>query len=97
MAISLNLPTTQIGISLNNVYFRIATLVVSYQRDGSRRFMVDLVGYATTTPDPDTRDVDFKRLHGNYPDLTAQTGDNEIAKAYAWCMAQPEFEGSTAI
>tara|TARA_R110001632_G_scaffold45016_2_gene114471 strand:+ start:1336 stop:1635 length:300 start_codon:yes stop_codon:yes gene_type:complete len=99
MAIQLDLTTSQYGTAFSAAYFRIVTAVVSRQRDGGPKFTVtiDVAGYATNTPDDDTRDVDFRRYHADLADVEAATGSNFLDQCYAWVMAQDDMNGSEAV
>ena len=59
--------------------------------------MIDLSGYASSSPDDDTREVDFKRYHANLTDIEATSGDTFLNKCYTWVMAQADMDGSTAV
>jgi len=99
MAIELNLETSQYGTPFAGAYFRIVTAAVSRMREGGPKFtvMIDVAGYATATPDDDTREVDFRRYHADLTEVEAQTGDLFLDKCYAWVMAQADMAGSEAV
>jgi len=99
MAIQFDLQNSQYGIAFNGAYYRIATAAVSRMREGGPKFtvMIDLSAYATTEPTDDTREVDFRRYHADYAEVVAQTGDDFIAKCYAWVMSQDDMSGSTTV
>ena len=63
MAIQINLTNSQYGTPFAGAYFRIVTAAVSRMREGGTKFtvMIDVAGYATATPDDDTREVVFSR------------------------------------
>jgi len=99
MAIQLNLETSQYGTPFAGAYFRIATASISRMREGGPKFtvMIDVAGYATGTPDDDTREVDFRRYHADLSVVEAGTGDNFLDKCYAWVMTQEDMNGSEAV
>lgn len=99
MAIELNLETSQYGTPFAGAYFRIVTAAVSRMREGGPKFtvMIDVAGYATSTPGDDTREVDFRRYHADYADVQAAGGDAFLDKCYAWVMAQEDMAGSVAV
>tara|TARA_R110001606_G_scaffold19771_1_gene72273 strand:+ start:102 stop:401 length:300 start_codon:yes stop_codon:yes gene_type:complete len=99
MAIQLDLTNSQYGTPFAGAYFRIVTAAVSRQRDGGPKFtvLIDVAGYATATPDDDTREVDFRRYHADLADVEAAAGDNFLDKCYAWVMAQDDMNGSEAV
>lgn len=99
MAIQIDLQNSQYGIAFNGAYYRIVTAAVSRMRDGGPKFtvMIDLSAYATTEPDDDTREVDFRRYHADLADVEAQVGDEFLKKCYAWVMTQEDMNGSTVI
>ena len=99
MAIQLDLTTSQYGTSFAGAYFRIATATVSRMRGTDPKFsvMVDVAGYATATPDDDTRDVDFRRYHADLTEVEAQAGAEFLDKCYAWVMTQEDMAGSVAV
>jgi hypothetical protein len=99
MAIQLDLTTSQYGTPFAGAYFRIVTAAVSRQRDGGPKFtvMIDVSGYATSTPNDDTREVDFRRYHADLAEVEAATGSNFLDKCYAWVMAQDDMHGSEAV
>jgi len=99
MAITNNITTenSQYGIKFDGAYYRIVTTAVSRQRGTDPKFsvMIDLSGYATT-PDDDTREVDFKRYNAPLDAVEAASGATFLAKCYAWVMAQSDMSGSSA-
>ena len=99
MAIQLDLTTSQYGTPFAGAYFRIAMAAVSRMRGTDPKFsvMVDVAGYATATPDDDTRDVDFRRYHVDLASVEAQAGGNFLDKCYAWVMTQEDMAGSIAV
>jgi hypothetical protein len=99
MAIKLDITNSQFGVPFQGAYFRIVTAEVSRTRNDNPRFSVaiNVVGYATKPDNEDTKDVDFRRYHTPYSDIEAQTGDNFLAKCYAWVMAQPDMAGSIGV
>ena len=99
MAIELNLETSQYGTPFTGAYFRIVTAAISRMREGGPKFtvMIDVAGYATATPDDDTREVDFRRYHADLAEVEAQAATGFLDKCYAWVMAQEDMGGSTAV
>ena len=99
MAIQIDLTNSQYGTSFAGAYFRIVTTAISRQREGGPKFtvMIDVSGYATATPDDDTREVDFRRYHADLADVEAATGATFVDKCYAWVMAQDDMAGSEAV
>jgi len=101
MAIQNNIAegNSQYGIAFNNAYYRIVMASVSRQRGSDPKFEVtiDMVGYATSSPTDDTREVDFKRYTANLSDVNGSPGDQFIDRCYSWVMAQDDMAGSTAV
>ena len=99
MAIQLDLNTSQYGTQFAGAYFRIVTTAVSRVRGTNPKFsvMIDVAGYATSTPDDDTRDVDFRRYHVDLASIEAMAGDTFLDKCYSWVMAQDDMAGSAAV
>ena len=99
MAIKLDLASSQYGTPFAGAYFRIATAAISRMRENGPKFtvMIDVAGYATATPDDDTREVDFRRYHADLAEVEASAGDNFLDKCYSWVMAQDDMAGSTAV
>ena len=101
MAIQHNIAenASQYGIAFNSAYYRIVTASISRQRGTDPKFsvMIDLSAYATSSPNDDTREVDFKRMNANLTDVEAASGSTFLDKCYAWVMAQDEMSGSTAV
>lgn len=99
MAIQLDLSTSQYGTPFAGAYFRIVTASISRMRSGGAKFsvMLDVAGYATATPDDDTREVDFRRYHADLAEVEAGTGANFLDKCYSWVMAQEDMAGSIAV
>lgn len=100
MAISLDLASSQYGTPFAGAYFRIVTAAISRMRSGDgHKFtvMIDVAGYATATPDDDTREVDFRRYHADLAEIEAQAGATFLDKCYAWVMAQEDMAGSSAV
>ena len=99
MAIQLDLTTSQYGTPFAGAYFRIATAAVSRMRGTDPKFsvMIDVAGYATATPDDDTREVDFRRYHADLAEVEAQAGAEFLDKCYTWVMTQDDMNGSVAV
>ena len=99
MAIQLDLTNSQYGTPFAGAYFRIVTAAISRMREGGPKFtvMIDVAGYATGTPDDDTREVDFRRYHADLTEVEAQAGGNFLDKCYAWVMTQEDMAGSIAV
>ena len=99
MAIQLDLTNSQYGTPFAGAYFRIVTAAVSRMREGGPKFtvMIDVAGYATATPDDDTREVDFRRYHADLTEFEAQAGAEFLDKCYAWVMTQEDMAGSIAV
>jgi len=99
MAIELNLETSQYGTPFAGAYFRIVTAAISRMREGGPKFIViiDVAGYATVTPDDDTREVDFRRYHADLSEVEASAGANFLDKCYAWVMMQEDMNGSIVV
>ena len=99
MAIQLDLTNSQFGTPFTGAYFRIVTAATSRMREGGPKFMVmiDVTGYATATPDDNTRDVDFRRYHADLAEVEAAAGANFLDQCYAWVMAQEDMNGSVAV
>jgi hypothetical protein len=99
MAIQIDLTNSQYGTPFTGAYFRIVTAAVSRMREGGPKFtvMIDVAGYATATPDDDTREVDFRRYHADLAEVESQAGAEFLDKCYAWVMAQEDMNGSIAV
>ena len=101
MAIQQNIAedASQFGISFNNAYYRIVAAGVNRTPNPDLTFHVtiQLLAYATPTPDMNTRDVDVKCYDAALADIEAKTGDTFLAKCYAWVMAQEDMDDSTAV
>ncbi len=101
MAIKNNIAesASEFGIKFDNAYYRIVTSSISRQRGSDPKFavMIDLSGYASSSPGDDTKEVDFKRYHADLTDVNAASGDAFLDKCYAWVMAQDDMSGSTAV
>jgi hypothetical protein len=100
MAIQIDMTTSQYGTAFAGAYFRIATTAISRQRasDGTKfSVMIDVAGYATDTPNDDTRDVDFRRYHADLADVELCEGTQFLDKCYTWVMAQDDMAGSKAV
>tara|TARA_R110002096_G_scaffold58199_1_gene146863 strand:+ start:6076 stop:6375 length:300 start_codon:yes stop_codon:yes gene_type:complete len=99
MAIQIDLSTSQYGTPFAGAYFRIAIAAVLRQRSAETKFnvMIDVAGYATDTPDDDTRDVDFRRYNADLASVEAMAGDTFLEKCYSWVMSQDDMAGSVAV
>ncbi len=99
MAIKIDLTNSQYGTPFAGAYFRIVTAAISRMREGGPKFnvMIDVAGYATATPNDETRDVDFRRYHADLADVEAQVGSTFMDKCYSWVMAQEDMAGSIAV
>jgi hypothetical protein len=99
MATQLDLSTSQYGTPFAGAYFRIVTAAISREREGGPKFtvMIDVAGYATATPDDDTREVAFRRYHADLADVEAAAGATFLDQCYSWVMAQDDMNGSEAV
>lgn len=99
MAIQIDLTNSQYGTPFAGAYFRIVTAAISRMREGGPKFsvMLDVAGYATATPNDETRDVDFRRYHADLVEVEAQAGAVFLDKCYAWLMTQEDMAGSIAV
>lgn len=90
---------SQYGVAFEGAYYRIVNASVSRQRGSEPKFevMIDLSGYATSSPTDDTREVDFKRFNANLDDINAASGDMFLDKCYSWVITQDDMAGSTAV
>jgi len=99
MAIQLDLITSQYGTPFTGAYFRIVTTAINRMRSGNAKFtvMIDVAGYATATPNDDTREVDFRRYYADLTDIQAESGNDFLGKCYSWVMTQEDMAGSVAV
>lgn len=100
MAIKIDLENSQYGVAFNGAYYRIVNATVSRMRtDVGSKFTVtiDLSAYATTQPTDDTREIDFRRYHTDYSEISEQPGDDFISKCYDWVMSQEDMVGAKAV
>ena len=99
MAIQIDLTTSQYGTSFSDAYFRIVLVAITRERSSETKFsvMIDVAGYATATPNEDTRDVEFRRYNANMAAVEAMSGAAFMDKCYAWVMAQEDMAGSEAV
>ena len=59
--------------------------------------MIDLSAYASSSPDDNTRDIEFRRYNAPLDDINAASADAFLDKCYSWVMAQDDMAGSTAV
>lgn len=99
MAISLDLQNSQYGIPFQGAYFRIVTSAVTRQRQDTSKFnvMIDVAGYVTSTPDDNTREIDFRRYYAPLTEVESQTGNAFLEKCYNWVMAQSDMANSVGV
>ena len=99
MGIKIDLTTSRFGTPFAGAYFRVATAAISRQREGGPKFavMIDVSGYATETPNDDTREVDFRRYHADLFNVEASDGATFLDKCYSWVMTQGDMDGSVAV
>ena len=99
MAIQIDLSTSQYGTPFSGAYFRIAMAAILRERSVETKFsvMIDIAGYATDTPDDDTRDVDFRRYTADLASVEDMAGDTFLDKCYTWVMSQDDMAGSVAV
>lgn len=99
MALQIDLSESQYGTPFAGAYFRIVTAAVSRMREGGPKFTVtiDCAGYATDSPDDDTREVDFRRYNAPLDDVESQGGSIFLEKCYAWVMTQGDMAGSQSV
>lgn len=97
MALSLNISqaNSEYGIAFSGAYYRIVTVSIQRQRGGNHQVMIDLSAYATSSPEENTKEVDFKRLHGALSDIEAKSGDDFLSKCYTWLKDQSDFSGAS--
>lgn len=99
MALQQNLASLDYGITFNNVYYRILTFRV--QRDDilSIKFnaFIDVAGFATTTPEIETKPIHFKKYQVDVQEIDSLSGSTIIEKSYKWLLTQPEFSGATSV
>jgi hypothetical protein len=98
MAIQVNLQSSDYGVPFDAAYFRII-LTTIVRRDSSAKFTVilDVAGYATVPTEMGTKSISNRRYDALLSEIEAQTGDNFLAKCYAWVMAQPDMAGSIGV
>lgn len=99
MALNLDLATSQYGVPFTGAYFRITAIAVGRHRNPEIKFsvMIDIAGYASSTPTDDTREIDMRRYHAPLEDVEAQLGTGFLSKCYNWVANQPDMAGSTPI
>jgi len=99
MAIQLDLKTTQHGIPFAGAYFRISMAAISRRRDQHPKFwtMINVSGYATSTPTPDTYELDFRSYNVPMAEVEEQVGATFLDKCYAWVMKQPDMVNAKAV
>jgi hypothetical protein len=97
MALLLNISesNSEYGIAFSGVYYRIVRASVQRELSENHQVMIDLSGYATNSPTDDTRELDFKRLHGPLSEIEAKSGDDFLSKCYNWLKDQSEFSGAS--
>jgi hypothetical protein len=98
MAIQLDLQSSQYGVPFAGAYFRVVTAMLQRQPLNPQFVvMIDVAGYAAQPQTDDTKDIDFRRYYAPFSEVEAQTGDNFLAKCYAWVMTQPDMVGSIGV
>lgn len=98
MAIKHSISSSRHGIAYNDLYYRlITTSVMRQSSNDAEKFNVnlDLAGYATTSPDDNTQDVDFIRFTTGLSAVTAMSGPSWQEQCYQYAMTQ--MSGSTAV
>lgn len=101
MAIQHNITqeASDFGIAFNNAYYRIVSAGINRTPHPTLTFHVtiQLLAYATSSPNMHSRDVDVKNYDTELSEIEAKTGDSFLAKCYAWVMDQDDMAGSTAV
>ena len=99
MAIQIDLPSSVYGVAFPAAYFRIWRIDISRRPwfDAKHCVIIDIIGYATSSPPDETRDVASKQFAAPLPDIESQAGDDFVAKCYSWIMAQPDMQGAIAV
>jgi len=99
MAIELDIPQTQYGISFAGAYFRIVNVHIMRTANIHFRFnvIVDLAAYATNPQSEPLREIETRRYHCPLDEIEVQSGDNFLARCYEWVMAQPDMVGAIAV
>ena len=99
MAIELDIPQTQYGISFSGAYFRIVNVHIMRTANINFHFnvIVDLAAYATNPQSEPIREVDMRRYQCPIDEIEVQSGDTFLARCYQWVMAQPDMVGAVAV
>lgn len=99
MAIQVDVTLSAYGIPFQGAYFQIHNAHVMRGGDPTAKFSVvlDVYGFATSTPEPSTRFVDHRRYVANLADVEAQSGAEFLEKCYAWVMSQPDMVGAVGV
>lgn len=96
MALEIDLQTSRFGTAFKGAYFRIVTAQIFRPMMGEAKFrvMIDVSGYATSAPTPDTQDIDFRRYNAPLDEVNEQLGTDFLSKCYAWVASQPDMDGA---
>lgn len=99
MAIELDIPQTQYGVSFAGAYFRVVNVHIARIGNANLRFnvVIDLAAYATNPQNESFREVEMRRYHCSLDEIEVQSGDNFLARCYEWVMAQPDMVGAIAV
>jgi len=97
MAIQLDLATSQFGTAFAGAYFRVVSTTIKRDIDDVFSVAIDLSAYATSTPNDNTREVEFRRYIVLMADIEGQVGDSFLGKCYLWVMSQEDMTGSIAV
>jgi hypothetical protein len=100
MAIQLDLAESKFGIPFNGAYFRINRVAVERRPlNQELKFVVriDVMGYMTSTPSSDTREMDFRVYNVSLSDIESSDGNEFLNKCYSWVMAQDDMQGSIGV
>lgn len=99
MAIQINLPETNIGISFTNAYVRATEIAVAHSDWGADpKFEVTIImeGYATNPTGTKLNPIWLYRYVTDLANIEAQTDATFLGRVYQWAMTQAELSGGTA-
>ena len=99
MAIQADTPNSVFGVPLTNVYYRIIHAVAAREEASPLGFSASIIlsGYLADPRDKNIEPVERRQYRAPLAEIEIQSGDNFLARCYAWVMAQPDMAGSTAV
>ena len=99
MAIQVDMSDSRYGTPFTAAYFRIINVNIHRLSREDVKFgaSIGVAGYATSTPNGSTHDIDFRNYNVNLDEINVAPGESFLDKCYSWVMTQPDMDNSIAV